>query len=726
MTSRNSFWDSMKENHKRRIWVWIAAGLTQLIIYIGVLMVYLSRINTWNAEGAYQTAEAYKDALYGAAQDALGFQDNLVVTVAFLAIIIGMQGFSYLYDKRKVDLYHSVPVSKDRRFLTIYVNGILIYVIPTLIALAIGTLLAAAQGAVQGTVILMIVLAFLWNLLYFLVLYHMMILAVMLTGNWFVTLCVFGILALYEAGVYELMEMFQYNFFATKDNYFVHQSPKFSILYDYSRPDSAVANLSEPSAVIGAVLSYFGKWFLIAAVLLAVAYFCYRKRASEAAGRAIAFKGVQPVLKVAVVIPVAMTVGGIVWDASYESVFLMAVGMLASGVIVCAVMEIIYDFDIRSLIKHLASSGVAVAGVLAVFVIFKYDLFGYDKYIPRKDEVESIAFCNDYNYYYYWGKDFRYVAPFDYMKEHMFITDTEPMLALAEKAQQTEVEDMTEPAYLHVMYRLKSGREVGRGFYVDLADSANGGLLDRLIGTQEYRVGMSQTFTDEEAFSHTLGITYTNGTTKTTLPAEDAMKLREAWIKDMEQCDFSMYRENFPCGRIRFTFPNYIENDLPVYDCFENTIAVLAQREAYYPITVDAEAIESITVTNHHYDLVEKSRAEGGYIDDGPLVTYEARQTAAWERDNITVTETFYDTEQISQIVKGIYPVYGMNFQWRSGEQDFDANYEVSIVFKGKTTYPYARGEYYFEYRFFTGQVPDFVEEATAVSEEPGNAISEE
>lgn len=721
MTSRSSFWDSMKENHKRRIWVWIVATLTQLIIYIGVLMVYLSRINIWNVEGAYQTTEAYKEALYGAAQDALGFQDNLMVTVAFLAVIIGMQGFSYLYDKRKVDLYHSVPVSKGRRFLTVYVNGILIYVIPTLFALTIGVVLAAAQGAVQGMVILRIVLAFLWNLLYFLVLYHMMILAVMLTGNWFMTLCVFGVLFLYEAIVYELKEMFQYSFFATKDNCFVYQSPKFSILHDYSRPDSAAADLSEPSAVIGAVFSCFGKWFLIAAVLLAVAYFCYRKRASEVAGRAIAFKRVQPVLKVAVVIPVAMTVGGIVWDASYENVFLLAAGMLASGVIVCAVMEIIYDFDIRSLFKHLISSGVAVAGVLAVFLIFKYDLFGYDKYIPQKDEVESIAFCNDYNYYNYWGEDFRYASPFDYMKEHMFITDTEPMLALAKKAQQTEVEDMAEAAYLHVLYRLRSGREVGRGFYVDLEDPANEELLDRLIGTQEYKAGTIQTITDEEAFSHTLGITYSNGTIKTTLPAEDAMKLREAWIKDMEQYDYSLLRENFPCGRIRFTFPNYIENDLPVYDCFENTIAVLAQREAYYPITVDAEAIESITVTNHHYDLLEKSRAEAGYIDDGPPVAYDARQMAAWERDDITVTETFYDTEQISQIVKGIYPIYQINFQWRSGEQDFDNNYEVSIVFKGKTTYPYARGEYYFNYRFFTGQVPDFVEEATAVSEEPEN-----
>ena len=52
MTSRNSFWASSKENHKRRIWVWIVAFLGQVASYVGVLTVYLSRIRMWHEEGA--------------------------------------------------------------------------------------------------------------------------------------------------------------------------------------------------------------------------------------------------------------------------------------------------------------------------------------------------------------------------------------------------------------------------------------------------------------------------------------------------------------------------------------------------------------------------------------------------------------------------------------------------------------------------------------------------
>ena len=40
-----------------------------------------------------------------AAKDALAFSDNVYGVIIILAAVIGMQGFSYLYDRRKVDMY---------------------------------------------------------------------------------------------------------------------------------------------------------------------------------------------------------------------------------------------------------------------------------------------------------------------------------------------------------------------------------------------------------------------------------------------------------------------------------------------------------------------------------------------------------------------------------------------------------------------------------------------
>ena len=297
MTSKNSFWASSKENHKRRIWVWIITVLAQLMMYVGVLTVYLSRIRMWNAEGMYRTAEEYIDALYQATKDALAFQDNLIFLLIGLAVVIGVQGFSYLYDRRKVDMYHSVPVDKNKRFAVVYVNGMVIYLAATLMSLLIGVIAAAAQSAVNGEVMAVIGLGFLWNLLFFMVAYHTTILAVMLTGNCLITLCITGMLLGYEAILYDLLENMQYSFFETVSGFYVTHNPKLSVIYDY---DMNIWNLKhqENVAVLAKeLLPYYGKWFILAVVILAAAGLCYRKRPSEAAGKAIAFVRIEQFFK---------------------------------------------------------------------------------------------------------------------------------------------------------------------------------------------------------------------------------------------------------------------------------------------------------------------------------------------------------------------------------------------------------------------------------------------
>ncbi len=153
MTSKNSFWASSRENHKRRIWVWVVAVMSQMLVYSSMTMIYLSRIKNQYEMGAFRTVEAFRQAMYQAARDALAFSDNLWPVIVFLGAVIGMQGFSYLYDRRKVDMYHSVPVSKQKRFWVIYVNGIIIYLTGNLVGLTTGTVIAAAQRAVNVDVL---------------------------------------------------------------------------------------------------------------------------------------------------------------------------------------------------------------------------------------------------------------------------------------------------------------------------------------------------------------------------------------------------------------------------------------------------------------------------------------------------------------------------------------------------------------------------------------------
>lgn len=725
MTSKKSFWANCRENHKRRIWVWIVSVLGQLAVYVGILIVYLSRIRSWYAEGRYRTYEEYHEVLCRATAESLGFQGIFLATVTGLAAIIGIQGFSYLHDRKKVDLYHSVPVDKDRRFFAVYLNGIIIYLTSTVISITLGLIVAAVQKAVNGPALSEVGFAFIWNLLFFLVIYHTVILAVMLTGNRLITICIAGVFMLYEPILYELNEAMQYAFFDTVSTYFVRHVPKVSAVYDYFSTvydlryaawNEGVGGLAEE------VLPYYCKWLILALVILAAAWFCYRKRPSEAAGKAIAFAKAEPVLKVLIAVPVSVGVGMIIHEASYESTPLTVVSMIISGVIVCAAAEVIYDFDIKSLLKHPISGGVAVLGIVAVFVIYNYDLLGYDKYVPLESKVDSVALTLG-SYDEFWAEDFTYLNASQYAKEHMFITDVEPVLTLASKWQQ-EYEHSGDMAFANtasdfravsIMYRLKSGREVGRLFYVDFANPANEELLDRIVGSEEYKDGAYQIMMDRDSFDQVQIISYSNGATGVALPPEDAQTLRDAYVKDMEKFDFSLAVHERPCGRVDILFPNYRRVHLDVYESFENTIAYLQSKEAYYPVQLNPDDIEDITVVNYHYELREENNG-GATTDYG----YSAVPTASvvygdgrYYGDTTTVRTTFYDREQFAQIVSVIHPS-NMSTVWHNDSREVDTGYEVYVTFKRDTTYPYSRDELGVWYRFYMGQVPEFVKEATA------------
>lgn len=711
MTSKNSFWDSCKENHKRRIWVWIVAVLSQLLVYGGMTMIYLSRIRGFYEQGNFRTPAEFQQAMCQAARDALGFSDNIYPIVFVLAAVIGMQGFSYLFDRRKVDMYHSVPVSKNRRFAVVYVNGLVIYLTASLSGLALGMILSAAQGAVNGEVIAGAGLSFVWHFFFFLVFYHMMILAVMLTGNRFVTGALFLMFALYEFLVSDMFEGLKGMFFDTYSVHFLQDEPKFSTFYDCIMNIWQIKNAPDAAAAAKIAMPLVAKWIGIAAVLLALGWYAYKKRSSETAGKAVAHRFLEPVLKVAAAIPVAFLVGRVVYDTSYQNETLLVAGMLAGGAILCAVMEVIYDFDIRSLFKHLLSSGIALAALLAIFCIFKWDLFGYDSYIPAQNKVESIAISADGYYDSYWDENRQYMEQSKYESDHMFLTDISPVLELAALAKQTDPEEMGDNRSVYILYRLKSGAQKDRRIQVDYDDPKAEELLNQIFRTDAYQRGVFQVMTDQKLLEGVTRIQYTNGPAKVVIPVEEAGRLKDAWLKDMEQFDFTLVRHNRPCGFINFEYKNYNRKQFLVYDSFANTIAELKKLEAYYPMELDAADIESVSVTCYHNELAQQDN----------VVDYDIQPRAVaetWDAgySNYTVSETFYEEEQIAQILPHIYCTW-VDAPW-SRYKDLDENYSVEVVFKRDTTYPYDRESYYFTYSFYAEQVPAFVAEATAYTGE--------
>lgn len=215
-------------------------------------------------------------------------------------------------------------------------------------------------------------------------------------------------------------------------------------------------------------------------------------------------------------------------------------------------------------------------------------------------------------------------------------------------------------------------------------------------------------------------VNYSNGAAIGIVPVEEAKALRDAWVKDMEQFDFTLARKNRPCGYISMGYGADMSYMMPrfyVYDSFENTINFLKEQEAYYPVELNAADVDSVTVTCYHNELSMDSDAV--FRDDPGYGLYReaarAQEVSTVTYVDYTVRETFYEEEQIAQILPHIYPS-SVDAPWSSYGMDTDDqnNYSVEVVFKKNSSYPYERRNYYFNYNFRNGEVPDFVAEATA------------
>ncbi|MCM1087515.1 MAG: hypothetical protein NC419_05115 [Muribaculaceae bacterium] len=726
MTSKNLFSVSARENHKRRIWVWIVSILINLALYPGILVVYLSRIKFQHESGAYATDALYQKALQDAGADAFGFQPLCVAPVILLGILIAVQGFSYLYDRRKVDMYHSVPVPAKRRFIVIYTNGLLMYFASAIGSILLALLIAVTQGAVNGRGLAECGLAFLMNTIAFLVVYHISILSVMLTGNIVITGFAVMVFLLIGTVAENLVHLMKYTFFNTADYFFTDSTVKIDFVEKYYSGLQSLRRIKELSESTQTLLPFYIAGVLAALLLLAVSYWCYRKRPAEAVGKSIAFRQIKPFIKVIISVLAGVACCYLVYEATYYNIPVTLLGMVIGTVLCCGIMESLYEFDIRAAIRHLASTGIAVVAVVLVFCFYYFDWSGYDSYVPDAEDVESVAMdMGPYYQYCEWSEEtggVMHLNSNDYMREHMFLKDADAVCQLAAKYQAVTdrkhsglfAADMQDARGVNVLYRLKSGREVSRQFLIDFADSSNEELLNRIVGTKEYRESSYAMIYDEDFVStmqKQFRVSYTNGAIECELPASEIEALRQAWIADMESCDFSLLRNNRPCGKLEWSLKtHYLSWEVPVYESFTNTIAYLEEHNAYYPLKLQAEDIANLSITNYHLDEQKKAEELLESGAEAAAIDYEYSARGDYSR-----SATFEDLAEIEKIIEDIYPT-SLEMYWNDTEQDIDSNYAITITFKPSIEYPYDMGYHY--YHFKSGKVPDFVAERTAYTAE--------
>lgn len=124
MTSKSSFLVNMKENSKRRLWVWVISVLGFMLLLPLYVALRISQVQQ-QAEflivsyGAEMAEKISHENLLDAVKYTLGPSGILFILTALLAVISAVQGFSWLYSRKKIDFYMGMPVKRSRRLLVI-------------------------------------------------------------------------------------------------------------------------------------------------------------------------------------------------------------------------------------------------------------------------------------------------------------------------------------------------------------------------------------------------------------------------------------------------------------------------------------------------------------------------------------------------------------------------------------------------------------------------------
>ena len=318
------------------------------------------------------------------------------------ALIVGIWGFRYLYSRKMADLYHSMPIKRDQLFRIVYLNGFLIWFIPMLLSLLLTLLLmfvslARCDQTAQFALLLPCACKLiLVCLLAFLTVYNFCVLCVMLCGNVINTICltfIGGVGMNVLIGLHVLYSQHYFSFF----NGLPIGFEKYSWLSPFVNSVFLLAN-AEGMAYDGFERNIhifsFDTWNLCMSLLVIIACFAgalllHRKRFSELAEHGLDNRPVQHIVRV---------LSAIISGSACAFLFLylmdsytgwMLFGCVLGSVLVFGILDIIFHMDFHAFGKHKLEMLCTVLLTCALLFVYKYDIVGFDKHLPKQSSVTS-------------------------------------------------------------------------------------------------------------------------------------------------------------------------------------------------------------------------------------------------------------------------------------------------------------------------------------------------
>lgn len=607
MTSSISFRKLLREDIKKRIWLLgISVGIFLIVLPVATVM-KIDNALYWSATDPDFVKQWFMEVELGS---------NWVGALVILGAMLGAVTASlYLHSRRQIDFYHSLPVKKEQWFVVAYISSFLQVMVPCLLSYILRYLIGYVKGVTSKESFEMLGAVMGISLISYHIVYIISVIGMIVTGKMLTGILMIAFLHLYYPFVLALKSMLFGTVFETylpidgmggydsflycMESHVAKHSPVFIYFHmidKYMKHES----LFRTTVVV----------ILTGAVLFVIALLLYKKRPTAAAGKAIAFPILEPIVKVMVAITVGLFFSTTVlsqYDATNKVVpiWVTFIGVIAAMLACCAI-EFLYSLDLKMMWKRKKSFAIAILGTLGICVALQFDVFGYDTYLPKQNEIVamSVGLINGNtevfeNSLAHANEDVRMRL------NRLRTTDFSRIYKVAQNGvrhvgEKIDPWENTKYIPVEIAYYLKNGEAVYREYYVDYEEIYR--CMDALFASREYRENyFDLSLLGEGNYEFEFVNMYFGSHQKLSLSKEQSEQLLGVYKEEMETKPFSVFENAHLVAQLHFVKGDSFI-DFPIYEEFTKTLEFL---------DTELKALKSLTVKDISAMTVEYTVGSG-------------------------------------------------------------------------------------------------------------------
>lgn len=383
-------WDLKSCSGTMAVYAILAAVFTTIILTLCLVVGFYAQ-NSW----MYDTY-TYSQAISSLAEapdttDAIAVSVKVFQIIAsqmiyfltiIFAIIYTVQVYSYLHNKRKADLYGSLPISRIMLFVSKSASAYLFTLIPAMFFLGIIFIISVCFGQPIVNEAIDIYVKLLMGTLASISAYGLISVCCGTTVNsviMFIAVCIaYPLSAMFIKGVANGF------FYGTYTGIF---------------KDHFIMNALNPLAAYDGINIIY--WIIFSVVCIVASAFLVKKRKAERAQASFAYYLPCHIVKVLVAFLVGMFLGvlfgslNVFGDGYLGFVF----GFILSSVPAFVITHLIFYKGFAKLIRTSIPLGGLVVVVVAAMALCNYDIFGYNEFVPNTDNVQSAGLIDADNFY---------------------------------------------------------------------------------------------------------------------------------------------------------------------------------------------------------------------------------------------------------------------------------------------------------------------------------------